>query len=88
MNALFRLSGNSAGHGPDPIKQKTTFPADSPETLYLRVIFLPEERERKEGNQEYFPFFLSSGIPEEKGGGIPSLFPSFPLFLPTFLPDG
>ena len=52
----------------------------------LHVIFLPEERERKEGNTEYFLFFLSSGIPEEKGGGILSLFPSFPLFLPTFLP--
>jgi len=51
------------------------------------VIFLPEERERKEGNQEYFPFFLSSGIPEEKGGGILSLFPPFPLFLLTLLPE-
>jgi len=40
------------------------------------------------GRKEIRNIFLSSGIPEEKGGGISSLFPSFPPFLPTFLPDG
>ena len=69
-------------------RTKSTSPAQPSETHSLPVIFLLEGEKRKEGNQEYFPFFLSSGIPEEKGGGIPSLFPSFPLFLPTFLPDG
>jgi hypothetical protein len=41
-------------------------------------------RGRKE-IQEYFPFFLSSGIPEEKGGGISFPF-SFLSSIPPYFP--